>query len=135
MLKIVLDTNVILAAYLTKGAASRVIEQWAQGGLELLVSREIIEEYLRVLLYKKIDPFLVSEFNNQLEKYAKLVSPRINLKVIKDDPDDNKFVECAVAGSASYIVSNDKHLLKVKCYEGIKIVSVQAFLEFINEDV
>lgn len=132
MFKVVLDTNVILAAYLTKGAASKIIKKWAEGAFGLLISDEIVKEYLRILLSQNIDTDLVFEFNNQLERHAEIIRPQIKLNVVKDDPDDNKFFECAAEGSAKYVVSNDQHLLQVKNYNGVKVLSIQQFLKLIE---
>lgn len=133
MLKIVLDTNVILAAYLTRGAASKIVKKWAEGCFELLISEEIVEEYLRILLSQNIDSDLVADFSKQLDKYAKMVYPKQKINLVEDDPDDDKFFECAVEGQARYIVSNDKHLLKMANYKGINVLSVQQFIKLFEK--
>ncbi|OGC08972.1 putative toxin-antitoxin system toxin component, PIN family [candidate division WOR-1 bacterium RIFOXYC2_FULL_37_10] len=129
MINVVLDTNVVLAAYLTQGAASKIVKLWAEGKFELLISDDIVKEYLRILLVKKIEPELVSEFNQQLTRFARLICPSKEFKIVKDDPADDKFFECAIEGTADFIVSNDKHLLNVKKYKAVKVVSVQDFLK------
>lgn len=134
MFSVVLDTNVVLAAYLTKGAASKIVAKWSEGFFELLVSDEIVKEYLRILLSQNIDPSLVSELNYQLDKYAKLIQPKKKLVIVKEDPDDDKFFECAVEGKARYIVSNDKHLLRVGNYKGVMVLSIQQFLKQIENN-
>jgi len=57
-----------------------------------------------------------------------IVKPTIKLDVVKDDPDDNKFLEAGVTGKANFIISQDKHLLKLGEYQGIKIVSLKEAL-------
>jgi predicted nucleic acid-binding protein len=63
-----------------------------------------------------------------MARTGKVVVPRIALDVIHDDPDDNRILECAVAGHADVIVSGDRHLLRLKSYEGIPIVRPVDFL-------
>ena len=64
----------------------------------------------------------------KLESVALLITPRTVLDVIKDDPDDNRVLECAAEGKADYIVSGDRHLLKLESYAGIPILNVRQFL-------
>ena len=64
----------------------------------------------------------------KVESAAELVRPGITLDIVTDDPDDNRILECAAEGRADYIVSGDRHLLRLKCYEGIPIVNVREFL-------
>jgi putative PIN family toxin of toxin-antitoxin system len=65
----------------------------------------------------------------KLENAAELVEPHLILDVVKDDPDDNRVLECAVAGRADYIVSGDRHLLQLKAHAGIAILTARQFLE------
>ena len=55
------------------------------------------------------------------------------IQAVYDDPDDDKFIECAVSGNADYIISGDQHLLQLKEYSGIKILNASEFLELVNE--
>jgi uncharacterized protein len=71
---------------------------------------------------------------SRLQKSAQLVMPGISLAVIKDDPDDDHVLECAIAGKADFVVSGDRHLLKLGPYEGIPIVSVRQFMDTIDAD-
>lgn len=61
-----------------------------------------------------------------------LVKPTKKLDIVKDDPDDNKILECAIAGKVDYIISNDEHLLKLKEFEGIPIIKPEEFLKLLN---
>jgi predicted nucleic acid-binding protein len=65
----------------------------------------------------------------KLERVAEIVKPDMVLHVIQDDPDDNRVLECAVKGSADYIVTGDRHLLRLGSYEAIAIVTVRQFLD------
>ena len=64
----------------------------------------------------------------RLQSSAVVVKPAVILEVIKDDPDDNRAIECALAGEANYIVSGDRHLLQLSSYEGIPILTVRQFM-------
>jgi putative PIN family toxin of toxin-antitoxin system len=68
----------------------------------------------------------------QVLKIAKLVKVKNRVKVIKEHPADNKFLECAIAAKADYVVSGDKHVLKVRSYKQTKMLSVSDFLELIE---
>jgi predicted nucleic acid-binding protein len=67
-----------------------------------------------------------------LGKVATFVDPQIKLDVIEDDPDDNRVLECALTGGATYIISGDTHLLNVKEYQGIVILSPAGFLTLLK---
>ena len=69
------------------------------------------------------------QFEQKLEDNANLVDPDFELNAVTDDPDDNRVLECAVAGNADLIVSGDRHLLRIGSYTGIAIVSVRQFIE------
>ena len=86
---------------------------------------ETVEVLERDFGYSKI------EAKNIIEKillFAKLIEPKQKLEIIKDDPDDNKVIGCAVESSSDYIVTYDRHLLKLKEYKGIKIIKPEEIL-------
>ena len=68
-----------------------------------------------------------------LEEFSEKITPHLKLEEIKDDPDDNKILECAVAAAADYIISGDDHLLKHKELRGIKIVSPAEFVKLMGK--
>ena len=63
-----------------------------------------------------------------------LVEPEEKIEIVKDDSDDNKFVEAAIAGKADYIITQDNHLLKIKEFRGIKILTPKQFLDILKKD-
>ena len=69
----------------------------------------------------------------QIQKISEIVEPKIKLKVIKDDPDDDKILEAAVEGHADYVVSGDNHLLELKKFRDIKIIRTRAFLDILKK--
>ncbi|SLM28520.1 conserved hypothetical protein [Desulfamplus magnetovallimortis] len=103
-----------------------------------MVSPEIIKEYWRVLHYPKIVKRLekmgipISTAESILKNFNEIATVTLGdleVKVIADDPTDDKFLSCAVEGEADFIVSGDDHLLSVKEFQGIRILTPQAFLE------
>ncbi len=103
-MKITVDTNILVSATFWYGDSNEIIERVERKEIELILSKEIIEEFTRVLR-----------------------------NVVKEDSDDNKILECAKAGKVDFIVSNDNHLLKLKEFEGIKILSSADFLKIIKK--
>jgi len=133
LIKVVLDTNIFVSGILnSKGAPSQVLKAWQENKFVLTTSKPIIKEIKQVLNSAKIQEFLIkhkvvkedlNDFFSTLSFNALVVKPSFKLDIIKEDPADNKFLECALMVKAEYIVSGDKHLLKLKMYENIKIIS------------
>ncbi|MFH1562342.1 MAG: putative toxin-antitoxin system toxin component, PIN family [Nitrospirota bacterium] len=132
--KVVVDTNVFVSAHLiSNGNPARVIDCWIEGNYLLLVSKPIIEEIIRVLYEKGIDTKRIEKLLFLLSQKAILVTPKEEIFVIKNDPADNKFLECAASGRTAYIVSGDKHLLELVEYKEIKILTPKGFLDVLQE--
>ena len=130
-MRVVLDTNAVISALLFSGVSSKLVSLWQNGLITPLLSREVLDEYLRVLSYPK---FELSEkeikelIQEEILPYAEVVKPKRRLRVIERDPADNKFLECAVAGKAGVIISGDKDLLSLGRYRKIRIQSPAQFL-------
>jgi len=128
--KVVVDTNIFVSAHLiSNGNPARVIDCWIEGEYVLLVSKSIVEEIIRVLHEKGITTQKIEKLLFLLSKKTIMIASKEEIFVVKDDPSDNKFLECAVLGKANYIVSGDKHLLGLGEYEGIKILTPKEFLD------
>ncbi len=130
MIKVVLDTNVLVSSFFG-GNPRKVVDLWKNGDITLCLSRPIIDEYVEVLrrLGLKDEPELeelLSLFANGFNSLFTAQTPE--LMIVDSDPDDNRFIECAVALNAKCIVSGDKHLLAVKEYINIKILSPKELL-------
>ena len=130
-MRVVLDTNAVVSALLFTGISSELVSLWQKGLITLLLSREILDEYLRVFSYPK---FKLSEeeikelIQDQVLPYAEVVKPKRRLRVVQRDPSDNKFLECAVAGKARVIISGDKDLLSLGRYREVRIQTPAQFL-------
>ena len=137
MLKVVIDTNVFISSFFG-GIPRDVINYWKQGKITLCLSQEIIKEYIEVLNK------LGLKNKNEIQKLTKLFAEGYNsiftaktpnIKVVKADPDDNKFIECAVAFDSNIIISGDKHLKNIKNYINIEIMSPKEFVEMMEAEI
>lgn len=128
--KVVLDTNVYISAVLFGRKPEEIRRLSQEGKIELLVSEAIIAEVAEVLRRKfDWESWQISQIINEIRETTTLVIPNQTLSVIEKDEDDNRILECAVEGKAQYIISGDKsHLLPLKEYQGIKILSPDQFL-------
>jgi putative PIN family toxin of toxin-antitoxin system len=130
LLRVVLDTNVYFSAFHSaRGVPFELWRKAVQREYALLVSPAIVRELARVLRVNLKWP--EADLRTQLKlvvRVASVVEPKIRLRVIADDPDDDRIIECAVAGNADLIVSGDRHLTRLKAFEGIAIVRPADFL-------
>lgn len=137
MIRVVLDTNVVIsAAIATDGNPAMIFEMLILEEIKNFTTQEIIEEIREVLQRPKITKrlnLLEQEFiMNTFEECSEKIKPGVNFDQIKEDPDDNKFLDCAVSASADYIISGDTHLLNLQTFRGIKIVSPAEFIKIIK---
>lgn len=126
----VLDTNVLVSS-LWGGHPGRVVRRWHRGALRVLMSPPILKEYLSVLgrfrpAEEDLD-LLVALLGDA--RITEWVSPKERLHAIAEDPADNRFLECAVAGHADAIISGDRHLLRLAEFQAIPILPPRSFLQ------
>ena len=128
--RVVFDTNVLVSGYLWKGLARRALEKVRSGEWILLVSKDAIDELIRVLAYNKfgLKPEEIEPIINDLIEISDFVDVRTQVQIIKDDPTDNIFLALAMDGQADVIVSGDHDLLDLKEFEGIPIIAIRKFL-------
>ena len=133
MKKVVVDTNIFISSFFG-GVPRKIIDLWKEGKITLCLSQEIVEEYIEVLIRLGVD-------ENEIKKLTRLFAENYHsiftaqtpkLSVVKDDPDDNKFIECAVALDCKIIISGDKHLKSIKKYIDIDILSPGEFIDEIT---
>lgn len=130
-MKIVMDTNVLLMAIPKHSPYRKIFDDLISGVYELIITNEILTEYLEILEHKtnhiiasNIGEFLInSRFVRKIEIYYKWY-------LIDQDPDDNKFVDCAIAGNVRFIVSNDTHfkVLQDISFPTVEVVNIDDFL-------
>ncbi len=135
-MRITVDTNFLISAtQWDNSVAHKLLLKLIENNIKIYTTNDILNEFSIVL--KRDFNYGKREIANILEtilSLVRLVIPRCKVNVIKDDPDDNKIIECAVASSSEYILTYDKHLLKIKDYEGIKIISPEEFLRILFKD-
>ena len=123
-MKIAVDTNFLISATQWDYSVShKLLQKLIRNNVEIFTTKEILEEFSEVL--KRDFLYAEKEVQNLLEKvlqFLTLVKPSKKIDVVKEDADDNKIIECAVESKSEYILSYDQHLLKIKEFQGIKIV-------------
>ena len=129
---VVVDNNVVVSGLLFKGLPGRIVSLWKQRDIIPYVTREIVDEYIRVLTYPKFQlsgleiEYLVYQ---EILPYVEIVKPLTRVHVVHDDPADDMFLHCALAGQVKTIISGDKHLLDVQAYKSISILDPADFLQ------
>ena len=141
-MRVVLDTNVIVSAFLSPhGAPARLFQQYQRDVFALVVSEPILTEYQQALNYPKVqrhhqmDKEEVASVIEELRRAAVFVTPHNPVNPALADRDDVKFFACAVAGDAEYIVSGDRLVQDVGTYQGIQVLSPSLFLTVLEEGI
>jgi len=130
VIRIVLDTNVIVSALVFGGTPRGVLELAEAGQCQFFYSEPIQTEVRRVLSEKFEWPqAMLREVLPVLWSMGELVVPRTTVDAVPDDPDDNRILECAVEAQAQVVVSGDHHLLAVQKYKSVSIVTPRQFIE------
>ena len=130
-MEVVIDTNIFVSSFFG-GNPRRIINLWKTEKITLCLSKEILDEYIEVLQRIGLQDEdelgeLLSLFKRGFNMLFTTKTPKV--KVVKDDPDDDKFIECAVALKAEVIITGDKAIEAVGEYMGIKILTPQRFLK------
>ena len=130
-MRIILDTNVFVSGIFFTGPPHHIVRAWREGRTTLVISPEIYEEYRAVGLRLaadfpgvKLAPFL----ELLLQTAVMALAPRLS-DVPCDDPDDVKFVACALVSATSLVVSGDRHLLRISGYRGLTVLTPRSFME------
>ncbi|MDP2158686.1 MAG: putative toxin-antitoxin system toxin component, PIN family [Nitrospirota bacterium] len=136
MIRVVIDANQFVSALLKPDSnPAWVLGLAREGKIQLIMSAAIIDEIRAVLLYPKImkrhrrSPAQLELFLKKLLRVAVITRDEPTLDVIVNDPFDNKYLECAVAGRADFIISGDSHLTGLGLFQGIRILSPTHFRE------
>ena len=136
MIRAVLDTNTIISGIGWSGPPRGVLDAAIDGKFVLLTSPDLLDEVRHVLSYPRlrtVPQIRVQEVLALLPIVAHMVDPEERLSVIRRDPADNRVLECAVAGKASHIVSGDDHLLGLKSFRGIRVVTPAIFFQLLKK--
>jgi putative PIN family toxin of toxin-antitoxin system len=134
-MRVVIDTNVVASAIFFGGKPKEVIDRVMTNQIDAYASADILEEYSETVEYLK-DKFPGKKPKIPLidiEAKCRVINVSARIDVCRD-PDDNKFIECAIDSKCYYVISGDKDLLTVKEYDGIEIVTVAEFLEILKNN-
>lgn len=135
MIKAVYDTNILISGLLWKGLPYRCLLLAKARAAELFLCKEIVSELSSKLRSKfNFTDIEVKMVIKEIKSFSKNIKIEGSLKVVKEDGDDDKFIECAYISNAKCIVSGDRHLLNLKSYKSIEILNARDFLKRIEED-
>lgn len=135
--KVVLDTNVLISGILFGGNPRQILELVIQGRINAYISPAMLTEFREVLIRPKFGLTHEECFSivKETEDIFCSVFPQITVDLIKDDPDDNSILECALAADMKYIVTGDPHLLNLEWFDKIKIISPATFVAEFQERI
>lgn len=139
MIRVVLDANQFVGALLKPGSnPAKIISLVDDNQITLLLSDDIISEIAGVLLYPKImkrhgrSAEYIKSFIEKMRSASIITEGKLKVDAVKNDPSDNKYLECAIEGRADFIISGDRHLKDLKSYKNIAIVDPGTFLASIK---
>jgi putative PIN family toxin of toxin-antitoxin system len=128
--KVVLDTNIFISSIFWRGDSYNIVKKAHYNEILVFITKDIINEMGRVL---SRDFYLgeqeINDVINAVVLFSHLIETRERIKVVEEDPEDNKILECAVSSGARFIVTQDKHLLGLREFRGIRIITPSDFSE------
>jgi putative PIN family toxin of toxin-antitoxin system len=129
--KVVLDTNVFVSGVFFHGPPYQILQAWRDQKIELIVSPEIFAEYQKVgeILAEEHPAINLTPILEYVLQNASVYAAAALPNSVCEDPDDDKFLACALASGGIIVVSGDKHLLKVSGYQGIEVLKPREFVE------
>lgn len=138
-MRAVIDTNVLISGFISRESyPAKLVDGWVEKRFEPVVSEEIIKEYREVFARDRFSALGSVEERLKLLgtllsfEHVVLVNPQERICMVKDDPGDDIFLECAAAGECEFIISGDQHLLKLKQYKNIKVITAKEFIELLK---
>jgi putative PIN family toxin of toxin-antitoxin system len=134
-MRVVLDTNILLVSIPRNSDYRIIFDSFLSKKYTILISNEILSEYAEIIA-KKTNSVVANNIIEMLltAKNVTKIDPYFNWKLIIEDKDDNKFVDCAVAGNADFIVTNDKHFncLKEIDFPPILVKNITEFSDLLK---
>jgi uncharacterized protein len=130
-LKVVIDTNVFVSGIFFSGPPYQILKAWQTGEFELVASQEILDEYRRVgeVLAEEHPAIDLKLILNFVLEHVTIYKPLPLKEPVCEDPDDDKFLACALASGSKIIISGDKHLLKVSEFQEIRVLKPRDFVD------
>lgn len=133
MLKVVIDTNVFISGLLKSHSCRKIVNSLKEAKFILVISPQILDELIEVIARPKFHNVITRETAERLietiKSQAILVKPSQRLNVIKGDPDDNRFLEAAIEARVDFIISGNHHLITLKTFRKIPIITAVQFLK------
>jgi uncharacterized protein len=136
-LRIVLDTNILISAIGWDGPEREILRKVFNGEIKIISSQEILTEFFNVLTrekFKSVKRSDIGRFSILILETFEMVETKTKVDLIKEDPDDNMVLECALDGGADLIVSGDKHLLGLERVGDIRIMTSRNFIDDLSRD-
>lgn len=130
-MKIVLDTNVFISGIFFGGPPSQILQSWRKSQIKIVLNEQILKEYQMVgeEISAKYPLINIEPIIELFTIFGEFVETKGITETICEDPDDNKFIECAIASQSKLIVSGDKHLLTLSGYKGIEVLKPRQFTD------
>ena len=129
MIKIVLDTNILVSSILSEhGSSHKIVEMAIAQIIKNHTSPDILKEFQKVLRedFKQPEEYVRRQIK-LVTSYSDIVHPKERINAVKEDPNDDMILECGMACGADYIITGDNHLLKLADFKGIKIIKPADF--------
>jgi putative PIN family toxin of toxin-antitoxin system len=135
MKRVVLDTNIVISSALG-GALVLILEKWNDGKFTVIVTSDILSEYFEVLNRPKfrLKQETIDKIARYLYQFSEFVVSEERIQFVEADPKDDKFLDAAIAGKVDFIVSGDKHLLDLKDFQTIPIISGREFINWLESN-
>lgn len=130
-MRIILDTNVFVSGVFFTGPPYQILKAWREGRVRLIVSPEILEEYERVgkILAEEFPSINLQPILDFVTIKSEIIPAERLSERVSDDPDDDKFLACAISANSKIVISGDRHLLKVSGFRGIKVMKPRPFVD------
>jgi uncharacterized protein len=136
MLIIVFDINVLISSLIVEGNPQELWQRAKSKEFVLAFSKKMLSDLVNVLKRQKFEKYVTSAdvgiFLNDLRNSGKIVHVKSRFKVVAEDPDDDEIIRTAFDAKANYIVSGDRHLLALREFKGIRMVTVNQMLKILN---
>ncbi|MEK6544696.1 MAG: putative toxin-antitoxin system toxin component, PIN family [Elusimicrobiota bacterium] len=129
MRRIVFDTNILVSAFLFGGKPALAVNQALKGDILAFTSPILLAELSRILIEKfRLTPLSADAFTAEWKDSVQVIEPTTRISMVKNDPSDDRVLECALTSHADAIVSGDRHLLTLKVFRSIPILNPAAYL-------
>lgn len=130
-MRLVIDTNVFISGVFFTGPPHRILDAWRSGTFELVLSPEILLEYQEtgIELTEKFPDVDLQPWLDLVTTHARIISPPLLKEQVCRDPDDDKFLACALGSRTKHIVSGDKALLATSGFRGVTVLTPRRFVD------